>query len=154
MIDEEEPAKLTAAATRPRSQSAARWSEEGIAALLLRLLGVYFTAWAFISAVDKIVYLIVTSNKHDLDYAVSRYWNYFAYPAAELIVGIYFLIGGQWVYDKVMVPIHRGSPDDGCQPSEEGGTAGSPEVAATHPANTGQPQSPPTADPPPADGPA
>ncbi len=119
MIDEQEPTKSTLPPLR--NQSNACRSEEGIAALLLRFLGVYFTAWAFISAADKIVFLLAAANKHDLDYAVTRYWSYFAYPVAELIVGLYFLIGGQWVYDRLLVPIHRGSPDDGCDTSENGG---------------------------------
>ena len=152
MTDEQKPTEPTPATPPPPGPSTARWSEEGMAALLLRLLGVYFTAWALISAADKIVLLLLALNKHDLDYAVSKYWSYFAYPAAELIVGLYFLIGGQWVYEKLLVPIHRSSRDDDSQASEEDGAEGLAAMAPSQPANTGQPQSPPSADQPAADG--
>jgi hypothetical protein len=91
---------------------AGRWSEAGLAALFLRLMGVYFAAWGVISGVDKLVSIIHTANAHDLDYALSVYGTYLVYPAMELVVGFYFVVGGQWVYNKILAPIRRRKQDD------------------------------------------
>jgi hypothetical protein len=107
-----EPSELPAGATTPRLQSGSGWSEAGLAALLLRLMGVYFTAWAIITGTDEAIRLFLASREFGLDYALAKHWTYLSYPAAQLIVGIYFLVGGRWVYEKVLTPVTRNPADD------------------------------------------
>jgi hypothetical protein len=96
----------------PREPSVAKWSEEGLATLFLRLLGVYFSSRALIYGIDMAVRLFITSNKTGLESPLSTYWIHFIYPFLELIFGIYFLFGGRWVFEKLLTPIVRSSQED------------------------------------------
>jgi hypothetical protein len=90
------------------------WREERIAAVLLRLLGVYFLAWAIVASIEEAVRLFFALRTNDIsldDFLRMRGW-YLAYLAAEFAVGIYLLIGGRWVFEKVLIPIVPGSSKD------------------------------------------
>ena len=80
-------------------------SEERLAALLLRLLGVYFVAWAIISGIEEAVRLVIASNKYGLRDVFPGHWVYVCYSASMFAVGAYLLIGGQWVFEKVLIPL-------------------------------------------------
>ncbi len=86
-----------------------QWSEAGLAALLLRLLGVYFTSVAVILLVDMATRLFVGFRQFGFDSVMSEFWPRLVSPVFELVVGLYLLIGGQWVYEKLLTPIARNS---------------------------------------------
>jgi hypothetical protein len=97
-------------------------TQEGLAHVLLRFLGVVLVARAIIVGVGTAEQLLVLWNSYGLDFGVRQYhWEYLVGPGAELMIGIYFLVGGQWVYEKVLTPIFRSSPADAPQETEEDG---------------------------------
>lgn len=106
------PSELTASSRTTDAQSATGWSEAGLAALLMRLLGVYFTATAIMRATEQAVRIIIVSREIGLDPALSEYWTYLTDPVPELLFGIYLLIGGRWVYEKLLTPIARNPSKD------------------------------------------
>ena len=96
-------------------------TQEGLAAVLLRILGVYLVARGIITCVWEATTLFVVSHQYGLDFGLRGYhWHYLVSPVAELLVGIYFLVGGQWVYEKVLTPIFPGSRQDAPQETKEG----------------------------------
>ena len=101
----QKPSELTAGSKTTDSQSDPGWSEAGLAALLLRLLGVYFTAWAIIHGAEEAMRLFLASRDFGLNSVLPKRWTYLTYLVAELAVGIYLLVGGRWVYEKVLTPI-------------------------------------------------
>ena len=107
MTDVQERSELPASSTNTDAQSDPVWSEAGLAALLLRLLGVYFMAWAIIGGADTAMRLFLASRDLGLDLVLSKHWTYLTYFLAELAVGIYLLVGGRWVYEKVLTPMAR-----------------------------------------------
>ena len=65
-------------------------THENLAALLLRVLGLYFTAHGIIDGVVQASYLVVLSKRLGLEDALGHYHlEYLASPAAALIVGLY-----------------------------------------------------------------
>lgn len=95
-------------------------TQEGMAVLLLRFLGLYFAAVGIIGALDHIGSLLALSNEFGLDEALANYrWYYVTRCAAEVIVGLYSLIGGQWVFDKILTPTTPVSPEDSVADTEE-----------------------------------
>ena len=87
-------------------QSGGALTEEGLGALLLRLLGVYFTAWTIISGIEDAGHIVLAWRKFGCGELVAMEAAIdLARLAPELIIGIYFLIGGQWVFDKVLARI-------------------------------------------------
>jgi hypothetical protein len=88
------------------------WKEGRLAAILMRLLGVYFLGWAVISGVDEAVRLVIASNKFSLRELFPSHWSYLANIAATFAVGAYLLVGGRWIFEKVLAPIVPDSPDD------------------------------------------
>lgn len=94
--------------TEEGAPSGRRRPEERLAVVLLRLLGVAFVVCAVLSGMEEIG-------------RISLYWREFggdetfawaeaislAEPAAELILGTYFVLGGQWVFNRVLAPIAR-----------------------------------------------
>ncbi len=98
-------------------------TQEGLAALLLRFLGLCFTAFGVVSLVTVVGRIFLLSTTYGLDDAVRRYYHLESMiaPGTELIIGIYFLIGGQWVYDRILTPIRRRFPDYSPDETEEVG---------------------------------
>lgn len=98
-------------------------TQEGLAAVLLRFMGLCIMAYAIGSAVDSITYLLqYSAERHRLESVlISYYVRHLLRPGVEFAIGIYFLVGGQWVYDKILTPIRRSFPDDGFPESVENG---------------------------------
>jgi hypothetical protein len=90
------------------------WIEERLAVLLLRLLGVYFVACAIVSGMRAASFLWVDWRSFGGDkWLACADTVSLARAAAELIVGVYFVVGGQWAFDRILTPIsrRRGSTD-------------------------------------------
>ena len=97
-------------------------TQENLAASLLRFLGLYFTAWGAVSAIAGAGHLFLLSTRHGIDDALRRYGlDDWIRPGVELIIGLYFLLGGQWVYDKILTPVGRRFSDDDFPECEEDG---------------------------------
>ena len=91
-------------------------TQESLATLLMRILGLYITAFGIISAIGEITSLVFLSRRYGADQTLAHYhFEALIHPAAELIIGLYLLIGGQWVYDKILTPIGRRPPEDGLE---------------------------------------
>jgi hypothetical protein len=121
-------------------------TQESLAALLLRLLGLYLTVVGIVGGVAEAGYVVLLSNRLGLDNALRQY--HFAYlirPGAELIVGFYFLVGGQWVYDKILTPIRRSFPEDASQGAEDDDPDDRQGQDNTRSVNSDPPQLPPSA---------
>jgi hypothetical protein len=88
-------------------------TEDRLAMLLLRVLGVYFLAWAVISGAEEVIRLFFAFSlpRTRLDEVLRGHTVYLAYLAAQLAVGGYLLFGGQWVLDKVLMSIVRPHED-------------------------------------------
>ena len=73
--------------------------------MLLRLLGIYYVAWAAIDGGSRAgsIWHIARELGWD-DYLA---WRHTIQPAVELVLGIYFLIGGRWVFNRLLAPIPR-----------------------------------------------
>jgi hypothetical protein len=116
LTDAQDASELTTRSTTTDGRSDAVWSEAGLAALLLRFLGVYFAAWAIIRGMEHAMRVLLASRQVGLNSALSDYWAYLAEPLPELAVGIYLLVGGRWVYEKLLTPITANpindTPDD------------------------------------------
>lgn len=112
LTDAQKPSELTTPSTTTAARCDAGWSEAGLAALLLRLLGIYFAASAIIRGAEHAIAVFSTSSALGLDYAVSKHWAYLAEPAPELVVGIYLLVGGRWVYEMLLTPVERNRIND------------------------------------------
>jgi hypothetical protein len=95
---------------------------EALATLLLRLLGIYFIVFALTGVVAEAVRIIHAANKLSLDLALQAEWPYLVRPVVELILGSYFLLGGQWVFEKILTPMVHQPTEDA---SEETSNAGS-----------------------------
>jgi hypothetical protein len=93
-------------------QTEGTWEEGRLAAILMRLLGVYFLGWAVISGVDEAVRLLIASNKYGLREMFPSHWTYLANIAATFAVGAYLLVGGRWVFEKVLAPMVPDSSED------------------------------------------
>ena len=80
-------------------------NEEGLAAILLRVLGVYFLGWAIITGVEEAVRLLIAISTYSADKILPGHWTSIAYTATVSAVGAYLLFGGQWVLEKVLLPV-------------------------------------------------
>ncbi len=98
-------------------------TQEGLAGLLLRFLGLCFTAFGVVSVATVVGHMFLLSTRYGIDDTLMRYYHFESLiaPGTELIIGIYFLLGGQWVYDKILSPIRHRYPDDGLEETEEDG---------------------------------
>ena len=79
-------------------------TQEGLAGLLLRFLGLCFTAFGVVSVATVVGHMFLLSTRYGIDDTLMRYYHFESLiaPGTELIIGIYFLLGGQWVYDKIL----------------------------------------------------
>ena len=93
----------------PRARPEWAWTPGNLAALLLRLLGLYLAATGSVGVVGYVGHIMVLSRMHGLDQTFATFYpiEYLCGPSFELILGIYFLVGGQWVYDKILAPMSR-----------------------------------------------
>jgi hypothetical protein len=88
-------------------------TEAGFATVMLRLLGVCLATIGFLALVGMTGHVVVRAYKLGADKAFDRYsLDYFIYPLGELIAGIYFLLGGQWVFNKILTPVRQREDDD------------------------------------------
>jgi hypothetical protein len=96
-------------------------TEAGFATVMLRLLGIYFTAIAIVSLVPTVGRFLMETSRMGLGRAMDR-WTFesFLRPVLELIAGIYFLVGGQWVFDKILTPVRRAREDEWENNREDG----------------------------------
>lgn len=89
-------------------QADTAWTERSLAAMLLRLLGVYFLAWGLATGAEGLVKLHLVAVEFGLQQAFSQFWShYLVSPGVQAIIGIYLLFGGKWVFEKVLMPIPR-----------------------------------------------
>ena len=118
-----EPDEITGNEPTPRWPAQQALTQENLAALLLRFLGLCFTAFGVVGVATMVGHILLLSTRFGLDDAVRRYYSFesLIVPGAQLIIGIYFLLGGQWVYDKILTPVSRPSPDDEFSRTEEDG---------------------------------
>lgn len=121
-------------------------TQESLAALLLRLLGLYFATFGVVGAIAEAGLLLVLLRRVGLNAALEQNYRYFIRPGAELLIGAYFLIGGQWVYDKILTPLCRTSLEDVRTDTEEDGPDDRQGKDNTRIANHDRPQRPPSAD--------
>jgi hypothetical protein len=87
-------------------------SNEGLASLLLRLLGIYFLGWAIITGVEEAVRLLVAISTYSPEKILAGHWTNIGYIVAEFAVGGYLLFGAQWVLEKVLLPVAPHPPND------------------------------------------
>jgi hypothetical protein len=82
--------------------------EERLALFLLRLWGVYFLALAFFSG-------MTLPNQITCAWKEFHYDEFFAWQAAinlaifaaELMIGFYCVLGGQWLFNRLLAPINH-----------------------------------------------
>jgi hypothetical protein len=98
-------------------------TQENLAALLLRFLGLCLSVFGIASVVSVVGRLLLESNRYGLDDFVRHSYAFESLiaPAMELLIGLYFLIGGQWVYNRILVPVRRTFPDDESWEAEDDG---------------------------------
>ncbi len=95
-------------------------TEVGFATVMLRLLGVYFATFGAVGLLADFAHLVVYANKTGLEKTLQLYTlDYFARSIFELLVGLYFLLGGQWVFDKILTPVRRHVEDDEFEDRDE-----------------------------------
>jgi hypothetical protein len=90
-----------------------RLNRERLAAVLLRLLGLYFLVLAVATGIMGAGNISLASSHFGWDALV---WGLVAVLstrlAAELVIGTYLVLGGQWFFNKVLAPIARRPKQD------------------------------------------
>jgi hypothetical protein len=112
MSDKDAPIDSQSAPSDPCVPSGGKVTEEGLAVLLLRLLGVYFAVYGIIGVVKELVSMILLTNKYPLEMILAKEWTSMLRPVLEASVGLYFLLGGQWVFEKLLMPFVRCQMDE------------------------------------------
>ena len=112
MGNADEPLDSQTAPISAGMSSSRKLTAEALATLLLRLLGVYYAVWGIVGGVGKAGTIILAANRISLELALAREWVYLLRPIMELVAGLYFLLGGQWVFEKVLTPITRHAADE------------------------------------------
>jgi hypothetical protein len=102
-------------------------TQEGLAEVLLRILGVYLVACGIIGLAGAAGQLsFLSDGTGPVGGLPNLPWRFFGSllcaPVAELIVGAYFFSGGQWIYKKVLTPIFRSFHEDVPQETREDGS--------------------------------
>lgn len=90
------------------------WSSpEELAQLLLRLLGIFFLALAVESGITEASRISIVSKRFGWDEFL--WWTVAIGSTrlvAELIVGGYLVLGGKWIFGRILAPIaHRPKPN-------------------------------------------
>jgi hypothetical protein len=103
-------------------------TEAGFATVMLRLLGVYLTATALVSIVAGIGHIVFQVGSFELDRTINRYaLDYFIHPVVEFLIGLYLLIGGNWVFNRLLTPTDRAPEDeDDWEDAESNDTSSTP----------------------------
>ncbi len=105
---------------KPQGPPERALTQAGFAAVLLRFLGLCLAAFGIIGGVVELGHLFLLATRVGI-YEVTGLYKaeVFIRPAAEFVIGIYFLFGGQWVYDKILTPIDRSFSVDTPEEIEE-----------------------------------
>jgi hypothetical protein len=83
---------------------------ERLATLLMRLVGVYFTAGAVIYGSEAAIHMLYAVRRFGLQEAITLgYWDMSRLGSSfvQLIIGVYLVVGGQWVLEKLLTPVGR-----------------------------------------------
>ncbi len=123
LLDPDDTAEDEMTPARPPERALTR---EGLATVLLRFLGLCLTVFGILGGIQRITYRVFSMQGHDIgdmfwdqSIVISSLVRDLIYCCAELLIGLYFLIGGQWVYDKILAPVSRSWLDDGRSEGEE-----------------------------------
>jgi hypothetical protein len=92
-------------------------SVKQLAALLLRLLGVYFVAWAIVIATNAASGTSLLSRAGFAHLSCTSEIAVWGRAIAALVTGLYFVVGGQWVFDRILTPIARKPVEAGRSPT-------------------------------------
>lgn len=97
--------RVAHAGTERNAHGDDKWIED-LAAVLMRLLGVYFAASAMSSVFAECNLLISVWNKFGMRYGFFL-WTIAssARVVVEFLIGIYLALGGQWVFDRLLTPV-------------------------------------------------
>jgi hypothetical protein len=76
-----------------------------MAVLLLRFLGLWITAYGAVGGVVAVGHLLLLLRRFGFDHGWGYQLEYLIRPGAELIIGLYLLLGGQWVYNRLLTPV-------------------------------------------------
>jgi hypothetical protein len=90
-------------------------TESGFAKVMLRLVGLYIAAMGFIGVLSFCIQLAIRVNRlGGLDKAMEHFpfVELVVRPILELLVGVYLLAGGHWVFRKILTPVRRPPTDD------------------------------------------
>ena len=108
----------------PGQHPGTQLTQEGLATLLLRFLGLWMAAFGIIGFAANIGRLFFEATSVGLDQAFKAFRHYqlepLIWPIVELVAGLYFLVGGQWVYERILTPIRRRSEDYESETDEDG----------------------------------
>jgi hypothetical protein len=110
-----EPPQSTAGESAPREPPERITSDARLAALLMRLLGIYFTVGAIVVASEAAIGFVQVSSIIGLEQALTGAFALYARlggALVQLIIGLYLAIGGRWVLDKILTPVVRRWSDD------------------------------------------
>jgi hypothetical protein len=87
-------------------------TESGFAKVMLRLIGIYFAAFGLIGVVSMFIQLAIRASRPAEKPMEHFPFEWFVRPGLELLVGIYLLLGGHWLFRKLLTPVRRPPQDD------------------------------------------
>jgi hypothetical protein len=89
-------------------------TEFRFATVMMRLVGLYFATFGFVGVVSFFVQLALRVNRMGgFEKAMDHFsFEFVVRPILELLVGTYLLIGGHWVFHKILAPVRRPPSDD------------------------------------------
>jgi hypothetical protein len=87
-------------------------TQASLAVLLIRFMGLSVTAYGVVNGVVAIGHLLLLLRRFGLDHGWGYQLEYLIRPGVELVIGIYLLLGGQWVYNKLLTPVRRGTTEE------------------------------------------
>ncbi|MEN6450895.1 MAG: hypothetical protein ABFC96_10420 [Thermoguttaceae bacterium] len=83
-----------------------RWTtEEMLAAFLVRILGIYFTVYAIVSILGGIGEMESSWVRVSSTGLLWWYGLRLVSPFVTLMLAVYLLLGGQWVFNRLLTPI-------------------------------------------------
>ena len=91
----------------------------------MRLLGVYFIALSIIDVFaegSRVVLFWRELTLIENDLFARAIGVAAARVASEFVIGMYLLLGGQWVFDRLLTPIALRRVDGSIEDSDDGGT--------------------------------
>jgi hypothetical protein len=89
-------------------------TEIRFATVMMRLVGLYLAALGFVGIASFFVQLAIRVYRlGGLDKAMDHFsFEFVVRPVLELFVGTYLLLGGHWVFHKLLAPVRRPPSDD------------------------------------------